>query len=118
MRFRGVPFLAAPSFLRAPDLLQKSAVMRVIQLRMLAVGVFCLIVAMSATNIISLLMLSFILRRRRFSLCIRALLGKILAGRGAIASLAYERKFIAGLIFFGRERQPVIPGLVRALAAE
>lgn len=101
-------------------------VMRVTQICMVAVGAFSLVVAMSATNIINLLMFSFTLRAAgAFFPYVLGHYWKKSSSAGAIASLivgsavsvVYERKLIAGLTFFGWERQPVIPGLVCALAA-
>lgn len=101
-------------------------VMRVTQLCMVAVGVFSLIVALWSSNIINLLMFSFTLRAAgAFFPYVLGHYWKKSSPAGAIASLVvgsavslvYERKFIAGLTFFGWERQPVIPGLVCALAA-
>lgn len=101
-------------------------VMRVTQLSMIVVGGFSLVVAMSATNIINLLMLSFTLRAAgAYFPYVLGHYWKKSSSAGAIASLitgsvvslVYERKLIEGLTFFGWERQPVIPGLVCALAA-
>lgn len=101
-------------------------VMRVTQLSMVVVGVFSLVVAMVATNIINLLMLSFTLRAAgAYFPYVLGHYWKKSSPAGAIASLItgsvvsllYEKKLIAGLTFFGWERQPVIPGLVCALAA-
>lgn len=101
-------------------------VMRVTQLSMIVVGVFSLVVAMLATNIINLLMLSFTLRAAgAYFPYVMGHYWKKSSSAGAIASLitgsvvslVYEKKLIAELTFFGWERQPVIPGLVCALAA-
>ncbi|MCC8189818.1 MAG: sodium:solute symporter family protein [Planctomycetes bacterium] len=98
-------------------------VMRVTQITMVAVGIFSLIVAISSTNIISLLMFSFTLRAagaffpyilghywRRSSTggAIAALLV------GSAVSVLYERRWMP-FGFFGWEQQAVIPGLVCAL---
>lgn len=101
-------------------------VMRVTQLSMVVVGGFSLVVAMSATNIINLLMFSFTLRAAgAYFPYVLGHYWKKSSPAGAIASLItgsvvsliYEKKLIAGLTFFGWERQPVIPGLICALAA-
>ncbi len=100
-------------------------VMRVTQLVMVLVGVFSLIVALSATSIISLLMFSFTLRaagaffpyilghywpRSSNAGSIAALIV------GSIVSVLYERR-LSPVGFFGWEQQAVIPGLVCALIA-
>ena len=99
-------------------------VMRVTQITMGVVGVFSLIVAINATSIINLLMFAFTLRAAgAFFPYVIGHYWKKSSTAGAIASLIvgsvvsviYERKLIAGLGFFGWERQPVIPGLVCAL---
>lgn len=101
-------------------------VMRVTQVCMVVVGVFSLIVAMSTTSIINLLMFSFTLRAAgAFFPYVLGHYWKKSSPAGAIASLivgsvvsvVFERRLIDGLTFFGWERQPVIPGLVCALAA-
>jgi SSS family solute:Na+ symporter len=99
-------------------------VMRVTQITMVIVGVFSLIVAMSATSIIDLLMFSFTLRAAgaffpyvighywKKSSTAGAIASLIV---GSVVSLVFERKLIPGLTFFGWEQQTVIPGLVCAL---
>jgi SSS family solute:Na+ symporter len=101
-------------------------VMRVTQITMVVVGVFSLIVAMNATNIITLLMFSFTLRAAgaffpyvighywKKSSTVGAIASLLV---GSVVSVVYERKLISGLVFFGWEQQPVIPGLICALAA-
>ena len=99
-------------------------IMRVTQITMVIVGLFSLIVAMNATNIINLLMFSFTLRAAgAFFPYVVGHYWKKSSTTGAIASLVtgsvvsviYERKLISGLGFFGWELQPVIPGLICAL---
>ena len=99
-------------------------VMRITQITMVIVGLFSLIVAMNATNIITLLMFSFTLRAAgAFFPYVIGHYWKKASTSGAIASLVvgsvvsvvFERKLIPGLGFFGWEMQPVIPGLVCAL---
>jgi SSS family solute:Na+ symporter len=99
-------------------------VMRVTQITMAVVGVFSLIVALNATNIITLLMFAFTLRAAgAFFPYVVGHYWKKSSTAGAIASLLvgsvvsviYERKLIPGLGFFGWEQQAVIPGLVCAL---
>jgi len=101
-------------------------VMRVTQICMVVVGVFSLVVALNATNIITLLMFSFTLRAAgAFFPYVIGHYWKKSSTAGAIASLItgsivsviYERKLIPGLGFFGWEQQAVIPGLVCALVA-
>jgi SSS family solute:Na+ symporter len=101
-------------------------VMRVTQGTMVIVGVFSLIVALKATNIITLLMFSFTLRAAgAFFPYVIGHYWKKSSTAGAIASLLvgsvvsiiYERKVFPGLGFFGWEQQAVIPGLVCALIA-
>jgi SSS family solute:Na+ symporter len=99
-------------------------VMRVTQITMVIVGVFSLIVAMSATSLIDLLMFSFTLRAAgaffpyvvghywKKSSTAGAIASLIV---GSVVSLVFERKLIPGLTFFGWEQQTVIPGLVCAL---
>jgi SSS family solute:Na+ symporter len=99
-------------------------VMRVTQITMVVVGLFSLIVALNATNIITLLMFSFTLRAAgAFFPYVIGHYWKKSSTAGAIASLIvgsvvsviFERKLIPGLTFFGWEQQAVIPGLVCAL---
>jgi SSS family solute:Na+ symporter len=99
-------------------------VMKVTQITMVIVGLFSLIVALNATNIITLLMFSFTLRAAgAFFPYVIGHYWKKSSTAGAIASLVvgsvvsiiYERKLIPGLGFFGWEQQVVIPGLVCAL---
>jgi SSS family solute:Na+ symporter len=100
-------------------------VMRITQITMIIVGAFSLIVAMQATSIIDLLMFSFTLRAAgAFFPYVIGHYWKKSSTSGTIASLivgsvvsvVYERTLIPGLGFFGWEQQPVIPGLVCALA--
>jgi SSS family solute:Na+ symporter len=100
-------------------------VMRVTQIVMIIVGAFSLLVALQATSIIDLLMFSFTLRAAgAFFPYVIGHYWKKSSTAGTIASLVvgsvvsvvYERKLIPGLGFFGWEQQPVIPGLVCALA--
>ncbi len=100
-------------------------VMRVTQIAMVLVGVFSLIVALSATSIISLLMFSFTLRAAgAFFPYILGHYWKRASTAGTIAALLvgsfvsvlFERRW-SPVGFFGFEQQPVIPGLVCALAA-
>jgi SSS family solute:Na+ symporter len=99
-------------------------IMRVTQITMVIVGLFSLIVALNATNIITLLMFSFTLRAAgAFFPYVIGHYWKKSSTAGAIASLivgsvvsvVFERKLIPGLGFFGWEQQAVIPGLVCAL---
>ena len=99
-------------------------IMRVTQITMVIVGAFSLIVAMNATNIITLLMFSFTLRAAgaffpyvighywKKSSAVGAIASLLV---GSVVSVVYERKLISGLGFFGWEQQPVIPGLICAL---
>jgi SSS family solute:Na+ symporter len=100
-------------------------VMRITQISMVAVGVFGLIVAMNATSLIDLLMFSFTLRAAgAFFPYVAGHYWKKASTSGTIASLivgsvvsvVYERRLIPNLKFFGWEQQPVIPGMVCALA--
>jgi SSS family solute:Na+ symporter len=99
-------------------------VMKVTQYTMIVVGIFSLIVALTATNIIDLLMFSFTLRAAgAFFPYVFGHYWKKASPAGTIAALIvgsivsviYERKMIPGLTFFGWEQQAVIPGLVCAL---
>jgi len=99
-------------------------VMNVTRIVMIIVGIFSLIVAMSATSIIDLLMFSFTLRAAgAFFPYVFGHYWKKSSSAGTIASLIvgsvvsliFEKKLIPGLTFFGWERQAVIPGLVCAL---
>jgi len=108
-----------------PDATDKE-VMKVTQYSMVIVGIFSLIVAMTATNIIDLLMFSFTLRAAgAFFPYVIGHYWKKASPAGTIASLIvgsivsviYEKKLIPGLTFFGWEQQAVIPGLVCALFA-
>ncbi len=98
-------------------------VMRVTQIGMLFVGLFSLIVAMSATSIIDLLMFSFTLRAAgaffpyilghywKKSSTAGTLAALVV---GSVVSVMFERRW-SPVGFFGFEQQPVIPGLVCAL---
>lgn len=99
-------------------------VMRVTQITMVIVGAFGLVVALNATSIIDLLMFSFTLRAAGafFPYVIghfwkksstAGTIASLLAG--SVVSIAFERKLIKNLTFFGWEQQSVIPGLVCAL---
>jgi SSS family solute:Na+ symporter len=99
-------------------------VMRVTQITMVIVGAFGLIVALNATNIISLLMFSFTLRAAGafFPYVIghywkksstAGTIGSLIVG--SVVSVVFEQKLVKNLTFFGWEAQPVIPGLVCAL---
>lgn len=99
-------------------------VMKITQYTMIVVGIFSLIVALTATNIIDLLMFSFTLRAAgAFFPYVFGHYWKKASPAGTIAALIvgsivsviYERKMIPGLTFFGWEQQAVIPGLVCAL---
>lgn len=97
-------------------------VMRVTQIAMVAIGALGMIVAMRATNIITLLMFSFTLRAAgAFFPYVLGHYWKKASPTGAISALVvggivsvlYEHN--ANLKFFGWENQSVIPGLVCAL---
>lgn len=101
-------------------------VMKVTRIVMVVVGVFSLVVAMSAKSIIDLLMFSFTLRAAgaffpyvfghywRKSSPAGSIAALIV---GSVVSMIFEKKLIPGLTFFGWEQQAVIPGLVCALVA-
>ena len=100
--------------------------MRVTRIVMVIVGVFSLIVALNARNLIALLMFSFTLRAAgAFFPYVIGHYWKKSSTAGAIASLiagsvvvvVYEQKLIPGLGFFGWEQQAIIPGLACALVA-
>lgn len=99
-------------------------IMNVTRITMVIVGIFSLIVALSATSIIDLLMFSFTLRAAgAFFPYVFGHYWKKASPAGTIASLIvgslvsliFEKKLIPGLTFFGWEQQAVIPGLVSAL---